>query len=395
MTPSAAVLAVGSELLSGQVTNRNAAWISAKLQDLGIGVIRHLVVDDVEADILAGLDTTAAAATSLFVTGGLGPTSDDLTRQVVAKWLSEELVYDPASWDHINQLFARMSRTVPEANRQQCYFPKSAKVLTNGAGTANGFVVQGKGREIWVLPGPPVEIEAIWRDHVAGMLQERVPPLARKRLRMWRTIGRGESHLAEIVEPLVRSPGFEGIEVAYRAHAPFVELKLRFPEATAERYAPLCERITSTLAPWLFEIDDQNVAQELSTMLAGFHAVDIYDGASQGNLVEFLAPPLRQFLPRTTSLSFISAWERHDSPRQALDQWLASGTDADVALGLAGFDDEGRWAIGIRLHGERSVVERPSPYKWNAGEALRERNLKAIASLAAKVWVTLLSGGLH
>lgn len=392
MTSSAAILAVGSELLSGQVTNRNAAWLSAKLQDLGIPVTRHLVVDDVEQEILDGLDTAAAAASILFVTGGLGPTSDDLTRQVIARWVGEELVYDPDSWDHITNLFARMSRTVPEANRQQCFFPQSAKVLTNNAGTANGFVLSGKGREIWVLPGPPIEIETIWKEHVDALLQNRVPLAERKRLRMWRTIGRGESHLAEIIEPLVQG---QGVEVAYRAHAPFVELKLRFPEATADKYTPLCDRITTTLTPWLFESDGQNVAQELASKLAGYRTVDIYDGVSQGNLSELLAGPIRETLPGTTSLSFVTAWERHESPRQALEQWLASETNADMALGLAGFDAEGRWAIGIRLHGEKSVVERPSPYKWNAGEALRARNLKAIASLAAKAWLTLLSGSLH
>lgn len=385
---SAAILAVGSELLSGQVTNRNAAWLSAHLADHGIDTLRHVVVDDIEADIVRGIDALARDASLIILTGGLGPTSDDLTRNAVATWCDCELVYDAASWDHVVALFTRMNRAVPEGNRQQCFFPKGARVLTNRAGTANAFSIKAKDRELWILPGPPAEVEAIWQDFMDAALKERVPPHERKLLRMWRTIGRGESHLAEQVAPLLKD---QGVDVAYRAHAPFVELKIRYPAVDAARYEPLCELITSTITPWLFEVDTQDVPKELTQRLASFGTVDIYDGATQGHLSELLSPSFRDSNGRSV-VKMNTAFEAHTTPKATLTEWLENGTDADVALGLAGFDADGRWAIGIRINGERSVVEHALPYK---GDGMRARNLKAIASLATKAWLTLLAGSLH
>lgn len=387
--PSAAILAVGSELLAGQVTNRNAAWISAKLQDHGLSTKHHLTVDDIGIDIVAGLDVVARDCSLIFVTGGLGPTSDDLTRQAIATWCGEDLTYDDASWDHITARFARMNRSVPEANRQQCYFPRTAKILTNRAGTANGFYMKSKGREIWVLPGPPGEVEAIWTDHIHAELAQRVPRDERRRLKMWRTIGRGESHLAELVEPMLKD---QPVEVAYRAHAPFVELKVHFPERDADRFEPLCERITAALAPWLFEVDTQDVPAELVGRLAAFATVDVFDGVTHGHLAELLAPSLRELPQGRPAVAVTSSFEAHESPKSALVEWLETGTDADVALGLAGFDGDGRWAIGIRIGEERSVVAHGMPYK---GDEMRARNRKAIASLASKAWLSLLAGALH
>ncbi len=389
LNTSASIVAVGSELLSGQIVNRNAAWLSSKLFGLGLDARLHLTVDDVEADILKGLDQAAAVADCLFVTGGLGPTSDDLTRQAVAKWAGVELAYDEESWQHIVKLFARFSNTVPETNRQQCFFPAGAAVLMNSAGTANAFCLKAKGKEIWVLPGPPAEVEAIWNDHVGGQLANRIPELAKKQLKMWRVIGKGESHLAEIIEPLVHG---QGVEVAYRAHRPYVELKLRYPAADAEAHQRLLHDVEAALKPWIYETDDQDVPASLIHRLARFRSIDLYDGCTQGNVVEVLAPLLRETVTKPAMISCVTSWERHDTPQAFVETMLQMNSDTEAALAVAGFDGTGTWAVGIRIMGETSIEEKPSLYK---GDALRGRNLKAIAHLATKAWHDMLRGGLN
>jgi molybdenum cofactor synthesis domain-containing protein len=387
MAQTAAILAVGSELLSGQTLNRNAAWLSNQLFALGIDTRCHQTVDDIEGDIVTGIQAMAAQADLLFITGGLGPTSDDLTRNAVAKWAGRELAFDQGSWDHIGKMFARFSRDVPESNRQQCYFPAGARVLTNVAGTANAFTLTAHGKELWILPGPPREVEQVWTDHIGAALAGRILPAARKRLRMWRTIGKGESHLAEVIEPLLMGSRGQGVEVAYRAHAPYIELKVRFPEADAARFAPLCSAIQAALRPWLFEVDDQDVARQLVARLSRYQSVEIYDGVTQGQLAELLAPEFRTALTKQAQLVFVTSWEGFESPAAFLEQTLDTNPETEVALAVAGFDPSGAWAVGIRELSEKTVEERPSIYR---GEAMQARNLKAIASLAAKAWLAHL-----
>ena len=389
MKHQAAILAIGSELLSGQIVNGNAAWLSARLADAGIDVVRQMTVDDQEGDIIAALAALTEVAGILLVTGGLGPTSDDLTRQAIAKWCGAPLTYDEASWKHIEQRFARFSRDVPASNRQQCLFPQGATVLTNAVGTANGFRLTYGGADVWVLPGPPYEVATLWRDHLAAALADRIPLVARRRLKRWRTIGKGESHLAELVEPLLAG---SGADVAYRAHAPYVELKLRYPEADAASFAPLLSSIEATLRPWLYETDDEDVATELAQRLVTRGVVDIYDGATRGYLMELLAPALRDATKRPVPLSFLTSWEGHDSPQVFVEQSLMLNLDASIALAVAGFDAAGTWSIGLRVGDEHTFEERPVLYR---GEAMAQRNFQAVAALTAKAWLEMLKGDLH
>jgi len=223
MDYSSSILAIGSELLSGQILNRNAQWLSQRLTQLGFTIKQHLTVDDDHQAIINGIEQLTSETDQVFITGGLGPTTDDLTRVAVASWAKRKLMYDPASWAHIEEIFAKSQRAAPATNKQQCFFPDGSEILLNRAGTANGFYVSHLNKNIWVLPGPPKEIEAIWYDSIVKKLETRIPEHDRFKTKMWRTIGIGESHLAEILNPIVAGIS---INVAYRAHAPYVETKI-------------------------------------------------------------------------------------------------------------------------------------------------------------------------
>lgn len=384
MQDKAAIIAVGSELLSGQITNRNAAWLSAKLFSVGISVGSHAVVDDLETDIVEALEQAATKAGYIFVTGGLGPTSDDLTRQAVARFAGKPLRYDHDSWLHIEKIFSRLRIPVPETNRQQCYFPEGAKVLVNHAGTANAFEVLVSGVRVFVLPGPPREVEFVWQDHIENALASAIAVPKRPIIKMWRTIGRGESHIAELIEGIA---GQSGVDIAYRAHAPYIETKIRYLAEDATRVRPILTAIDQVLAPWIYEVDHEDVSKELALILANYNSINLYDGATQGNLVELLSPQLREHIPSPRTLSLATSWESHDAPQLFIRNCLTVNDDVELTLAVAGFDENQGWAVGVRNKDILEVVAKPSPYK---GDALRSRNQKAIAALAIRAFYDIL-----
>lgn len=384
MAFNSSILAIGSELLCGQILNRNAQWLSQHLQELGFTVKSHLTVDDEKNEIIAALSHLSKESEYIFVTGGLGPTTDDLTRDAITAWAGKRLIYDPASWAHIEDLFARFQRGTPGSNKQQCYFPEDSELLRNRLGTANGFRLDHNGSKVWVLPGPPREIEGIWDDFIYDSLKAVIPDSEKKITKMWRTVGAGESHLAEILDPIVTG---RPVTIAYRAHAPYVEIKISFPAFSQHANQPLLNTVASALTRWLYETDSEDLVSQLGSELNRFSSVDIYDGVTHGQIANFLSPHIISTAKSKKQVSLVTSWEEHDSPRQFIEQCFAISSSSELALAVAGFDAAGNWAFGIRSPDKTEVIERPSVYN---GDALRSRNQMAIAAFAIKGWLALI-----
>src|SRR6266480_1892550 len=147
----AEILSIGTELTTGQNLDTNSQWLSLRLAEIGIPVYWHTTIADDFDDNVAAFRIAAQRADLVLATGGLGPTLDDLTREVVAKVAGVELVFDEASFEHIKQLFAKRNRPMPERNRVQAYLPAGAEVIPNPFGTAPGFAIS-------VSPGLPVSL---------------------------------------------------------------------------------------------------------------------------------------------------------------------------------------------------------------------------------------------
>lgn len=174
----AVVVSVGAELVSGDITDTNAAWLSRELADLGIPTVRHTCVADDEAALAETLAQSARIADLVVVTGGIGPTPDDITRQAAARATGSELVLDPGALAHIEELFAGWGRTMSRNNRVQALFPAGATVIENPRGTAAGFSVPLGMAEVIVMPGVPAEMKLMWtanvRERLAGKVSERI-----------------------------------------------------------------------------------------------------------------------------------------------------------------------------------------------------------------------------
>lgn len=174
---NAEILCVGTELLHGDIVNTNAQYISKKLAEIGIDVHYQSVVGDNPQRIKNALHVAFSRADVVICTGGLGPTKDDITKEILADYFNVEMVYDENSFQHVKEMYSRFRRDLPENNKRQAYFPKGSKILNNENGTANACLLrekdsQGKYRIGILLPGPPKEMGPIMDEQVVPYLKE-------------------------------------------------------------------------------------------------------------------------------------------------------------------------------------------------------------------------------
>jgi nicotinamide-nucleotide amidase len=196
----AAVLAVGSEMLTPLRIDTNSLFITEQLNSVGIDVVFKGVVGDDRMELGTAVRTALSRVDLLVMSGGLGPTDDDLTREVVAGVLGRPLHEQETITDRIRQRFSSRGWTMPEINRRQAMVPEGAEVLDNPNGTAPGLWIEHEGRMLLLLPGPPRELKPIMRL-VIGRLAARCGPTALLR-RVVRITGRTESHTDEALQPL-------------------------------------------------------------------------------------------------------------------------------------------------------------------------------------------------
>ena len=229
MTPirTAEILAVGTELLTPFRVDTNSLYLTEQLNSIGIDVRSKIVVGDDAADLANRLRQSLARADLVVTTGGLGPTSDDVTREVVAEVLGLPLVEDAALVESIRSRFERRGLHMPDANRRQAAVPSGARVLPNPNGTAPGLWVATGERVVVLLPGPPREMRPMFEDAVMPALANRASG-RRVFRRVVKVAGRPESHVEEIAHPIYStlSSGAVPIDTTILASPGLIELHL-------------------------------------------------------------------------------------------------------------------------------------------------------------------------
>src|SRR4051812_19736884 len=162
----AAIVAIGTELTTGRIVDTNSAWLSRRLMVLGVKPLYHCAVPDERPAVIQALREAASRAKAIIVTGGLGPTEDDLTRDAVAEAMGVGLELDRPSLEKIEKIYANFGRTMPPSNRRQAEFPAGSRILDNDCGTAPGFALELFGARLWSMPGVPREMFRMWERHV-------------------------------------------------------------------------------------------------------------------------------------------------------------------------------------------------------------------------------------
>lgn len=299
MQPKAAVLAIGTELTNGQITNRNSSWISGEILKLGFESLYHRSVPDDRELIHNELQDLSQRVELLFVTGGLGPTTDDFTRDCIARFLGRPMLWDEKSWNWIVERMAQRQLPVRDNQKQQCYYPEGAQVLWNKNGTAHGFLIEvtpqvssklpSKLRRMYVLPGPPAEVDTVFQDGVKSDLQKAYPEVDALIVRSWDCLGFGESEVASRVEAVLEGCPFDK---GYRVHLPLVEFKLSYPASKSIEAAAWLEKIEKALGDIVVLRNFETAAGNWVAGLANFRHIEIQDSVTDGEILKRVVPAL-------------------------------------------------------------------------------------------------------
>lgn len=251
------IIGVGNELLRGAITNTNAVYIAQELVTLGIEVKGMLNVGDDIKSIASSLDFASKMADLIIITGGLGPTHDDLTREAIALFLGLPLVFSVEALENIKHYFALRNRPFGPGTPKEAFIPEGGEILKNSVGVAPGFWIKGKGKEIIALPGVPKELRDIWEN----VIRIRLEGLSKKAPSyVLRTFGVGESIIeSKILDIIKENPS----DVEILIGEP-LEIKLYIRGDNAEE---IFDRIKERLGDLVFTTDDEGLAEVVVRML--------------------------------------------------------------------------------------------------------------------------------
>ncbi|MCK9608264.1 MAG: molybdopterin-binding protein [Methylomonas sp.] len=251
MKAIAEIFSQGEEVVSGQIVDSNAAWLSRHLNELGFTVKRHTAVGDRLEDLVSLIKEIAARADCCICTGGLGPTCDDLTAEAVSIATGQALQLDDVALRRIEAYFAQRQRPMPDINRKQAYFPEQALCIDNPAGTAPGFSMRIQRCWFVFLPGVPSEMQTMFVT-VREQLLARFS-LQPDRLATLRSIGIGESAIQQCLASLALP---EGVQLGFRAAKNEVQTKLLFPAGFSQSALRDCvQQAAGLIGDYVFAID--------------------------------------------------------------------------------------------------------------------------------------------
>ena len=218
------IIAIGSELLGVQRVDTNSLWLTDQLNQLGVEVVQKCVVGDDRARLTAELKLALERTGIVILSGGLGPTEDDVTRDAVAAAVGRGLVFSQAVCDGIEERFRKFGRTMAEINKRQAYVVDGAEVLTNERGTAPGQWFQNDAQIVMMLPGPPHELKHVFTTQVLPRLTQLLPAKVIRAL-FFRVAGMGESDLDALISPVYKK--YENPVTTILAGAGDIEIHLR------------------------------------------------------------------------------------------------------------------------------------------------------------------------
>ncbi len=261
----AGILTIGDEILIGQVVNTNAAWLGKQLTDLGFDVYWMLTVGDSPEAITDGLKAISERTDLIIVTGGLGPTRDDLTKETIAEFFGRKLMYKKEIEKHIKKLFARMNYPFTDNNKSQALVPEGTKILWNYYGTAPGMWIEHQNKIFVFLPGVPFEMKHIFNEYLKPELKKRfkLPVSIRKTVSVF---GIGESLLADRLKEweALLPPG---LHLAYLPSPKRIRLRLSAKTYKPERVKKIIdeqfEKLKQYIPDLTVDFEHEDLSHEL------------------------------------------------------------------------------------------------------------------------------------
>lgn len=263
----AEILSIGTEILLGDIVNTNAQFLSKALADLGIDVYYQSVIGDNEERILRAFKEGFERADIIITTGGLGPTQDDLTKELAAKYFNKELYLHKPTLEWIKDYLKIQDEEVLESNKKQAYIPEDAIILENENGTAPGLIINENNKILIILPGPPKEMKAMFNDKVLEYLSDLTGYIIKSKT--LRFLGIGESIIAKKVDSIIQNsknptvaPYAKDYEAILRITA-----KDKSEEVCDKLIDKKCNEIRNILGEYIYGEDEDSIQSVVGKIL--------------------------------------------------------------------------------------------------------------------------------
>lgn len=279
-------LATGHEIINGDIQDTNSNYFAKSIYASDGSVFQHMQVSDKKQEIASALQYLLDKSDAVVVTGGLGPTSDDMTRFAIADVMRCELKLSEPAWTHVEKRLTNFNLAVTDANRQQALFPTNAELYPNHNGTALGCHVKWRNKSIFMLPGPPKECRPMFDNFVLPTLRT-ADFFNKKKKYQWITLGLIEGEIADEIDTISKD---YSVELGYRWNYPYLQVKL-ICDAHEEIY-DLIKAIEKKLKPNIVSYDGSNAFQVLQLTLETFpHTIHVIDHVTHGEFSKEISHP--------------------------------------------------------------------------------------------------------
>lgn len=266
------IVTIGDEICIGQIVNSNSAWIAEQCTRLGCEVIKHVSVSDSESEIVSELDRLRLQSDIILITGGLGPTHDDITKRVLCSYFHDELVWHAPTLQWLEEFYHKRNRVLTERNREQALLPKNCTVLSNNFGTAPGMMFSNSGTVFVSMPGVPREMMHIMTEHVVPYIHNIITEknYLTNKYKTILTIGIAESDLADLIgdthlflsenDSLAFLPSYKGVRLRIGVHN-------TESEKADKRLSDIQSYLMEKAGKYFFGADDENIEVVVGRLL--------------------------------------------------------------------------------------------------------------------------------
>ncbi|SCI91560.1 competence damage-inducible protein A [uncultured Clostridium sp.] len=337
----AEIITVGTEILLGDIVNTNSQFLAKELASIGVEVYYQETVGDNETRLLNLLEEAFKRSDIVITTGGLGPTNDDITKEIAAKYFNQELVFYSDIWENIKSYFEKLGLKPTENNKKQAYFPKDCIILDNPNGTAPGVILKKENKMIILLPGPPKEMIPMFNNKVKSYLQSLTDyKLVSKTLRF---IGIGESELEEKLIDIINSqsnptiaPYAKENEVTIRITA-----KSKDDEKANDLIKSIEDKINDRVGKYIYGYDDTTLEETVAKLLVNNNMTIAVSESCTGGMVSSKLidyPGISQsFIEGCVTYSNEAKMNRLGVKKETLDKYgaVSSETAIEMAVGIA------------------------------------------------------------
>ena len=286
---NAEIVAIGSELLLGQIVDTNSTWMAERLTNLGVNLFYKTVVGDNPGRMREVIERALDRSDVVITSGGLGPTQDDLTREIIAKATGRKLVRDPDLVDEIEQRFRRRGFIMTANNERQAYIPEGAIAVTNPNGTAPSFIVEDSKGVVYALPGVPFEMKWLFDNEVVPYLRGKFDLSEVITYRVLKVADMGESAVDERIGHLIANSSNPTVGVL--AHPGQVDVRIAAKASSVEEasklIAPVEEQVRGLLGDHVFAVDDESMEDAVGGLLREKNTtIAVYEDITSGLVAE-------------------------------------------------------------------------------------------------------------